>query len=144
MEATINEREMTSEEIEAHLGQLYLANLATLRSDGSPQVSPVWYEYDGQKLLVIADKSTAKTHNIRRDARIMLSIPTPTEPYKYVLIEGTAKVTEIDVDKVTISICIRYRGQSRGTEFARELLADGSTVVIEVTPNKMISWVYEG
>jgi len=73
----------------------------------------------------------------------MLSIPTPSEPYGYVLIDGTAEVTDKDVDKFTNSICIRYRGRDRGAAFARELLVDGSTVVIKVTPNKIISWVYE-
>jgi len=48
----MTEREMTSEEIKAHLGATYLANLATLRRDGAPQVSPVWYEYDGQRVMV--------------------------------------------------------------------------------------------
>ena len=143
LEAAVSERAMTSEEMEALLRETHLTTLGTVRRDGSPQISPVWYEYDGQGLLIIAHENTAKVHNIRRDPRVVLSIATPTEPYSYVLIQGTAEVTTRNVEEVTSSICIRYRGRDRGSIFARELLEEGGTVVIEVSPTKIITWVYE-
>ena len=42
-----------------------------------------------------------------------------------------------------MSICVRYRGWERGTECAQELMEEGGTVVIEVVPTKVITWVYE-
>ena len=137
------ERTMTPEEIEAHLRETHITTLATLKRDGSPQISPVWYEYRASRVLIIAGEGTAKVHNIRRDSRVSLSVSTPYQPYSYVLIHGNAEVSTKDVEEVTNSICVRYKGQERGTVFARELLDEGGTVVIEVGPTKMITWVHD-
>ena len=72
-----------------------------------------------------------------------MCIAPPGEPYRYVLIEGNAKVTTRDVEEVTLSICVRYRGADRGGRFARELLESGDTVVIVVHPTRVITWVDE-
>ena len=137
------DRSMTPQEIAAYLKEPRLANLATLKGDGSPHVAPVWYEYDGETVYIIAGKSAVKTRNINRDPRVAISIAGPEEPYKYVLIEGKAEVTTRNVEKVTLSICIRYRGQDRGSRFAGELLAGGNTVTILVHPDRIITWVAE-
>ena len=136
------DRAMTSQEIDTFLNETHVADLATLKRDGSPHVAPVWYEYDGEKVYFIAGDSAVKVRNVRRDPRVMVSIATRDEPYKYVLIEGNGEViTGDDVEKTTLSLCIRYRGQEQGTGFAREILAGGGTVVVAVRPTKMITWV---
>ena len=137
------ERSMTRQEMEAYLNHTHIANLATLKRDGSPHLAPVWYEYDGENLLIITNDSAAKVRNINRDSRVMVSISSPEEPYKYALIEGTADVISGDVEMTTLSICTRYRGMDRGPALARNLLEGGNIVVLLVHPTNIITWVTE-
>ena len=58
------------------------ANLATVMPDGSPQVTPVWFDYDGDCLRINSAKGRVKDKNIRRDKRVALSIQDPDNAYR--------------------------------------------------------------
>ena len=68
------------------------AQLATLMPDGSPQVTPVWIDYDGTYLLVNSAKGRQKDLNMRRDPRVAVSIQDPEDPYRYLQVRGTVEV----------------------------------------------------
>lgn len=53
------------------------AHLATLMKDGSPQVTPVWYDFDGTHIRVNSAKGRLKDKNMRRNKRVALSIQDP-------------------------------------------------------------------
>jgi PPOX class probable F420-dependent enzyme len=57
------------------------AFLATLDADGSPQVSPVWIDRDGDTVLVNTAAGRAKDRNMRRDGRVAISIADADDPY---------------------------------------------------------------
>ncbi len=134
------DRVMTPEEIQSLLDGTQLATLATVRKDGSPQVAPVWYEYKDSKLFITTNERAAKVHNIRRDARVSVSIATPSEPYSYVLFYGEAQVTTSNRKAALTSICVRYKGEERGRAFAEELMGNDDGVIIEMVPSRVISW----
>ena len=69
------------------------ANLGTLNPDGSPQVTPVWVDYDGKHVRINSALGRVKDRNIRRDPRVSLAIQDPENPYRYLEIRG--KVVEI-------------------------------------------------
>lgn len=71
-------------------------HLATLMPDGSPQVSPVWVDHDGEYVLVNTALGRVKQRNTVRDPRVALSIHDQSEPYTKVLIRGRVvkQVTE--------------------------------------------------
>lgn len=64
------------------------AHLATLNADGSPQVTPVWVDFDGTHLLVNTARGRVKDRNLRRDKRVALTITDPANPYRYLGIQG--------------------------------------------------------
>jgi PPOX class probable F420-dependent enzyme len=71
------------------------ANLATLMPDGRPQVTPVWFDYDGRYFIVNTAKGRVKDRNMRRDPRVSLAIMDPDNPYRYLEVRGrVAEVTE--------------------------------------------------
>jgi PPOX class probable F420-dependent enzyme len=75
------------------------ANLATLMPDGRPQVTPVWVDYDGSKILVNTAKGRVKDKNMRRDPRVSVSISDPENPYRYLEVRGkVSEVTETGAD----------------------------------------------
>ena len=69
------------------------ANLVTLMPDGSPQVTPVWCDWDGEHVIVNSALSRRKDKNMRRDPRVALSLLDPDNPYRYLEIRG--RVVEI-------------------------------------------------
>ena len=69
------------------------ANLATLNPDGSPQVTPVWVDFDGTHVIVNTARGRVKDRNLRREPRVALAIPDPENPYRYLGIQG--RVTEM-------------------------------------------------
>lgn len=68
---------------------------ATLMKDGSPQVSPVWVEFDGEKELVLfnTSRNRSKERNLTRDPRIAFSTQDPDNPYSVIGFRG--RVVEI-------------------------------------------------
>ena len=98
---------MTPEDIEKFLKEPHIANLATVRPDGSPHVAPVWFLYDGEQVIVMVEKSAVKIRNIRHEPRIMLSIATDQTPYQYVLASGKATLTFDDEGEAELSFRLR-------------------------------------
>ena len=65
-----------------------LAHLATTRKDGSPHVTPVWIDHDGDTILVDARVDRLKAANMRTRPAVALSIVDPANPYRYIAITG--------------------------------------------------------
>src|SRR5439155_26914107 len=88
-----------------------LAHVATVMPDGSPQVTPVWFDYDGQSIRINTVKGRLKDSNLRRDPRVAVSITDIDEPERAVCIRGT--VTDIREDATLEhmnGLARRYRG----------------------------------
>ncbi len=69
------------------------ANVATIRKDGSPQVSPIWVDFDGTHIILNSEETRAKVKNLKRDPRVAISVFNHDNPYEYVQISG--RVVEI-------------------------------------------------
>jgi PPOX class probable F420-dependent enzyme len=72
------------------------ANLATVMKDGSPHVTPVWFDYDGECVRINSARGRVKDRNMRNHPQVALSIMDPKNPYRYLEIRG--HVTEITED----------------------------------------------
>lgn len=70
-----------------------LACLATIMKDGSPQLTPIWFNTDGTHILINSARGRVKDFNMRRHNRVALVILDPNDPYRYIQIRG--KVTQI-------------------------------------------------
>ena len=87
------------------------AHLATVMPDGSPHVSPVWVNYDGTHLIVNSARGRQKDRNMRRSAKVAVSIQDPENPYRYLLVRGrVAEVTEAGADAVIDALAKKYLG----------------------------------
>ncbi|MBI1815603.1 MAG: PPOX class F420-dependent oxidoreductase [Deltaproteobacteria bacterium] len=76
-----------------------LAHLATVMPDGSPQVSPVWFDYDGRHIRVNSARDRVKDRNMERDRRVALSVVDPDNAYRCVMIRGkVVDITETGAD----------------------------------------------
>ena len=95
-------------------GKVAYANIATLMADGSPQVTPVWFDYDGNYLRVNSAKGRIKDKNMRRNKRVALSIQDPDNAYRYLAVRGNVEeITEEGADAHIDSLARKYLGKDK-------------------------------
>ncbi len=88
------------------------AHLATVMADGSPQVTPVWFSYDGTHIVVNSAKGRVKDRNMRARAQVSLSILDPDNAYRYLQIMGrVVDITEQGADAHIDALTKKYTGQ---------------------------------
>ncbi|MYF78264.1 MAG: PPOX class F420-dependent oxidoreductase [Acidobacteria bacterium] len=103
-----------SPEVREFLATRCYVHLATLMADGSPQVSPVWAETDGDLIVVNSAAGRVKDRNIKRDARVALSATHPEDPFKALMIRGrVVKVTEEGAEDGIDRLARKYIGGER-------------------------------
>jgi PPOX class probable F420-dependent enzyme len=71
-------------------------HVATIRGDGTPQVTPVWVDYDGEHVVFNTAVGRAKYKNIQRDPRVTVEVLNMENPYEYVMVSGRAEMQEGD------------------------------------------------
>lgn len=87
------------------------AHLATLMPDGSPQVTPVWVDYDGTHLIVNTARGRQKDRNLQKDSRVAVEIQDPDNPYRYMQVRGrVAEMTEAGADASIDKLAKKYMG----------------------------------
>ena len=90
-----------------------LAHVATVTPQGSPRTSPMWFEWDGEHILLSHTKARAKYRDVQANPRIALSIVDPENPYQYLEVRGPVEIVD-DPDKTLIHrLAKKYRGVDR-------------------------------
>ena len=90
------------------------ASLATIMPDGSPQVTPVWIDYDGVHLMVNSAKGRVKDRNMRNNPKVALSILDPDNSYRYLQVRGTVSgITEEGADAHIDKMAKKYLNLDR-------------------------------
>ena len=90
------------------------ASLATAMADGSPQVTPVWFDYKDGLVRINSAKGRVKTRNMTVGAPVALAIIDPDNPYRYLQIRGrVGRVSEEGADQHIDSLAKKYLGQDK-------------------------------
>jgi PPOX class probable F420-dependent enzyme len=90
------------------------AQLATLMPDGSPQVTPVWFDYKDGVIRVNSAKGRTKSRNMQEGSRVALAIMDPDNPYRYIQVRGqVGRVTEEGASAHIDSLAKKYLGQEK-------------------------------
>jgi PPOX class probable F420-dependent enzyme len=90
------------------------ADLATLMPDGSPQVSPVWVDIDGDTILVNSAEGRTKVRNVRRDPRVALAVHDEENPYTMVSLRGrVVELAHEGADQHIDRLAKKYLGMDR-------------------------------
>lgn len=90
--------------------------LATTMPDGTPQVTPVWFNMDGEFILINSAKGRVKDRNMRLNPNVALAISDPKDPYRYMQIRGrVVEITEQSARQHIDQLSKKYTGQERYT-----------------------------
>ncbi len=88
------------------------AYLATLMPDGSPQLTPLWFNTDDDHICINSSKGRIKDRNMRADPRIALLIADPKDPYRFVQVRGRVEeVTEKGGLEHINTLSLKYHGK---------------------------------
>ena len=108
--------------------------LCTLRPDGSPHQTPVWFSFQGGQFWIATAAASVKVRNLRSDPRVSLALPDPDAP---VVAEGTAVVVERPFPaEVAAALRDRYPGWDVTVDWP-----DGRYVLLRVTVTR---WLLTG
>jgi PPOX class probable F420-dependent enzyme len=90
------------------------ANLATIMPDGSPQVTPVWFDYADGVVRVNTAKGRVKARNMKEGSRVALAIMDPDNAYRYLQIRGRVRrVSEAGAEAHIDSLAKKYLGKDK-------------------------------
>ena len=108
--------------------------IATLMSNGAPQLSPVWANYDSGYILVNTAEGRIKHKNILRDTRVAISVVSHDNPLDMTSIQGTVVEIILDYDYVHADkLTQQYMGKKH-YPFKRE---NEKRIILKIKPNRV-------
>lgn len=88
------------------------AFLALTTGGGMPQVTPVWFDWDGAHVIVNSARGRVKDKVMSRRSKVALAIPDPADPYRYLQIQGAVvEVTEEGARDMIDHLSTKYTGR---------------------------------
>jgi PPOX class probable F420-dependent enzyme len=88
------------------------ATVATLNPDGSPQLSIVWIDWDGERVLFNTAAGRAKPRNLERDPRLSVLVIDREDGYRWVEVYGAAEMTTEGAEEHIDKLARKYTGQA--------------------------------
>jgi PPOX class probable F420-dependent enzyme len=124
----------------------HLARIATVRADGAPSVVPVWFIFEGGKVLITPRKHSAFLANLRREPRVAITIDEDQGRYRKVLFEGTAELLyEVGEDRrwddVYRRIACRYIDEASADYYLAETKDQPRALIgVDRTTARVTTW----
>lgn len=132
---------MSGDEMVDFLGAPLTAIVGTNRVDGAPQLSPVWYVFEGGRFFISVGTNSAKYRNLQRDRRISVCVDGGSADYRTVMASGEALLVPHG-DPLQIEMRRRIIWQYHETEEAArrywERVRDTDAALIVVAPERVI------
>ena len=101
------------DDVAAILDGPVFVHLATTNPDGSPQVSMIWVDRDGDLVRFGTAEGRAKTRNLRNDPRVALSFSPGDDPYRNVTMRGRVTSIEANGTGLIDRMAQKYLGEDR-------------------------------
>jgi len=122
-------KKLSAQEIDL-LREPQIANVATVMPDGTPQVTPVWIDTDGENVLFNTSKGRVKHRNLVRNPKVAISVVDKNDPYRTLIVRGTAQFVDEGADAHIDALAKKYLGVDTYPGHR----ADEQRVIVRVTP----------
>jgi PPOX class probable F420-dependent enzyme len=109
--------------------------LTSVRPDGQPQSSPVWFWWDGERLTVRSMPGAGKVRNIRSNPRVSLNLDGDRLGGEIVTLEGTAEI--VDDDAVDPAYLAKYEAGVRSLGSRPEEFLAAYSTVLRIVPTRL-------
>jgi PPOX class probable F420-dependent enzyme len=108
-----------------------LAVVATVRPDGTPQLTPTWVDTDGEHVLINTAEGRWKPRYLRRDPRVSVTVVDREDPYNWVSVTGTAELTHEGAEEHIHKLSHKYRGKDYDSP------KDPQRILVRITPDRV-------
>jgi PPOX class probable F420-dependent enzyme len=105
--------------------------VATIRKDGTPQLTPVWVDWDGENVVFNTAEGRWKPRNIARDPRVTVTVISREDPYDWVSVTGTAEVNKDGAVEHINRLSHKYLGRDFG------MRDDEKRMIVRVRPERV-------
>ena len=109
-----------------------VATLATIGSDGLPQLTEVWFLHDGDEVRTSLNTSRAKTRNLQARPECSLLILDLQNPYRYLELRGRARIEPDDDYAFAARLGAKYGADVRDHDGP-----DDARVVVTIEPARV-------
>jgi len=109
--------------------------IATTMPDGSPQLTEIWVDTDGQHILINTSQGRQKERNVRRDPRVAVQVFEPNNDYRIFSVRGrVVEITEDGADAMIDRLAKKYLGLD-----TYPMRQPGEVrVILKILPDKVI------
>jgi len=95
-------------------GKKAFANVATVMKDGTPQVTPIWFDYANGKIRINTARGRVKARTLKQNGAVALAIMDPDNPYRYIQVRGRViSIAEQGADVHIDGLAKKYLGQDK-------------------------------
>ncbi|MEV0810518.1 PPOX class F420-dependent oxidoreductase [Micromonospora sp. NPDC050200] len=101
---------LTDEDL-ALLSEPQLAHVATVEADGTPHVTPVWVDTDGEHIVFNTTKGRRKYNNIEHNPAVAVSVVDKADDFRTLWVKGTAELVTEGADEHIDRLAKKYLGQ---------------------------------
>jgi PPOX class probable F420-dependent enzyme len=120
-----------------HQAQLFLdpnyGVATTIRSDGSPQMSVVWLDWDGEHVVFNTAEGRAKPRNIRRNPTVSVCVVNHENTYQFVTVTGPAEISDEGAEEHINELSHRYFGRDY------HYVPGEKRLIVRVTPERVFA-----
>ncbi|HSK93016.1 MAG TPA: pyridoxamine 5'-phosphate oxidase family protein [Candidatus Angelobacter sp.] len=115
--------------------------LSSVRDDGRPHVVPVWFHWDGERIVAFSKPSARKVQNLRDQPRVMLAVGSPGPDFGVELIEATAELPDAPAGQLMPEAFARkYRDLLRRAGLTAERFAEVYSQPIVLRPTRFLGY----
>lgn len=118
-----------------------VAWLSSVQGDGNPHVVPVWFHWDGERILAFSKPHARKVANLRRHPRVMLAVGSPGPDFEVELIEADAELPDTSAAELIPSgFAAKYRELLRRAGLTVHRYAEVYSQPIVLRPTRFLGY----
>ncbi len=115
--------------------------LSSVQPDGRPHVVPVWFHWDGERIVAFSKPGARKVDNLRDEPRVMLAVGTPGPDFEVELIEATAELPDRPATElIPEGFAAKYRELLRRAGLTAQRFAEVYSQPIVLKPTRFLGY----
>jgi PPOX class probable F420-dependent enzyme len=128
-------------EAEAALREDPVVWMSSIQADGRPHLVPVWFHWDGERIVAFSKPRARKVDNLRDEPRVMLAVGTPGPDFEVELIEATAELPDAAAaDLMPEGFGAKYRELLRRANLTVQRFAEVYSQPIVLRPTRFLGY----
>jgi PPOX class probable F420-dependent enzyme len=127
--------------LEAALRRDRVLWLSSVSNDGHPHLVPLWFVWDGDRIVAFSKPNARKVRNLRTDPRTMLAVGTPGVDFAVELIEARAELPESRAAEIMPrGFAAKYRRLLKRAGLSAQRFAEVYSQPIVLRPTRFLGY----